>query len=611
MAPNTVVTPRNREHAGLALVLLSTLIILGTMGAGRGSIPRVASSPSPNAEFCKEGLGPAWDRPKAAFHNATHDVFWFLHVTDTQSIWDSAGEIADFARFLNVSFRTIDPAFVVHTGDIVNSDYHDFFRRGVGQLDWEWEPYGQLLATHGMNLSVYKDFLGNHDKYRDPGASWYRTYAMVGRETGELQHAWNYTTPGGKVYAFLGLNTPEDHGIEYPFALFGYLNGSELDWYERELQRYAAAEMTFIFGHHPPYEIVSSTTTSGSRATFGQLNQRYGVDAFFVGHGHINDVEDARGVRAIETEKFSNGGGAYRIVAIDGRVLSSQAVDTRAWPQGVITNPGAGDHLYGDLAREELRSVDGVRVLAWDPAGVTGVEVKLGGGTWRPARQVSGALWEAPWDPTLETGGNHRVEARVTGGSGTRTFQISYTARPGFEWSWFPGAILMVVAFLGIAVVAPTGVFVARRRNPARFGKRPRDRVAPTQKKLFVAKCLVFLCVPLTFGLMLVETPTAIFALFYAHPTGVYFYSTNLIYTSVLWLFGILGMGFALSAGARRKTYLFGLLSIIGEVFELVFYTLHFPTIAWFAPGLYGLIALDVLMMRGAARLTPLTPSAA
>ena len=59
-----------------------------------------------------------------------------------------------------------------------------------------------------------------------------------------------------KKYHFVGLNVGEDNGIKYPFALFGYLNQTELNWYESRLKANTDADLTISFGHMPAYEIL-------------------------------------------------------------------------------------------------------------------------------------------------------------------------------------------------------------------------------------------------------------------------------------------------------------------------------------------------------------------
>ncbi|MHA1730556.1 MAG: metallophosphoesterase family protein [Promethearchaeota archaeon] len=576
----------------LAALVLTSVALWGTSTPTSGG-PPAWNPQEPASHGSTGGRGvtvlPPGSLQRGSIDGGDRQVFWFLHVSDTQGLWRHPGQIPLWERFLGESFHTIQPLFVVNTGDLVDSDYYDFFERGVGQEHWEWYSYQKSLDDAQMNFSVYKDLLGNHDMYRDIAAAFYLNYSMAGRAIGRTQYSWNFTNSLG-TFAFLGLNTPEDNGIEYPFALFGYLNRSELDWYEAELRSYRGAQMTMIFGHHPPYEVVSSLSSSG--ATWGRLNREFGVDAYFVGHGHINDVEDARGMPAIETGKF-DGDAPYRVVAVDGTTLSSRAFTVGEWPQALITSPAQVDHLYADYDRAQLVNVDAVRVLAWDPKGVSRVRVQVPGGEWADATNVGGPLWELPTDAPVASG---VVKAKVTGGSGETVVDLEFLQSPGWHWTWFQGAIFLTVAFLGIQIALPVTVAVLRLKYPKRFGKKPGRNVDPRQRRTFLLKCLVFLLVPLTVGLMLFESPTLVFSLFYLNSRGAFFYSTNLIYTSIPFLFGILVPSFFLSPVNRKKMVAASVGSIASELFLLVFYLLRFPAVSWIAPGYYLLIACDVLL---------------
>lgn len=154
-----------------------------------------------------------------------------------------------------------------------------------------------------------------------------------------------------------------------------------------------------------------------------------------------------------------------------------------------------------------------------------------------------------------------------------------------------------------LAFVLPGVVLYGRRKDPVGRAKKPDHVVDAQLKRLFLAKLACFLFVPYTVGLMLFESPTLVFGFFYATSRGFFFYSTNLIYTAVLWGSGILGFGLNLSPARRRVLagHAIASLFLLGLVWSV--YLSHFPTVAWIAPGIVAMGACDVLALRRGAWL--------
>ncbi|MFX0099251.1 MAG: metallophosphoesterase [Candidatus Hodarchaeota archaeon] len=536
--------------------------------------------------------------------NGTKQIFWFIHVTDTQSSWLRESRVADFNTLLNESFPTIQPLFMINTGDLVNTDTSSFWDRNVGQWLLEWETYNSALTNASMNSSVYIDMMGNHDMYGDPNKEYYLNYSMVGNLTEHFQYSWNHTNAIG-TFAFIGLHTPEEAGMEYPFAVFGSLSTQELDWYEEQLQEYEDAPVTFIFGHHPIVDITSCLSTSGK--DFSQLTRNYGVDAYFYGHNHanMNDYHpEIGGVRAIQTGKFTNDHGTYRIVAVDGTGISSEVALVGQWPQGVITNPAPGDHLYGDHDPAVFQAIDTVRVLAWDPAGVNNVQIRVAGGVWQDANNTQGSLWEIPWDqPSFPSG--ETIEARILGNSGTSTITIPLNTNP--EWNFNPVflMILVLVAVFGTATILTLHRLKHRLGPDGKLSKPEKEKVDKPSAKIFIIKCLIFVLSPLSMGLMLNDSTTLIFALFYSNVDSPYFYYNRLLmaFTGVAFIFCILIPAYTLSKRRRYGRFFWAFFSIGIMIFIIGGFYISKYSISWFSPGYYAMMACDVLLIRRGAQM--------
>jgi hypothetical protein len=110
--------------------------------------------------------------------NNNSDIFWFLHITDTQALYRDPARIAWFQEFLNNTQRVINPKFIVNTGDLTGEDYGGFFTPFPGPDLSEWQVYDQVLNETGMNASFYYDLNGNHDNYQDINYQYYLNYSM-------------------------------------------------------------------------------------------------------------------------------------------------------------------------------------------------------------------------------------------------------------------------------------------------------------------------------------------------------------------------------------------------------------------------------------------------
>jgi len=449
-----------------------------------------------------------------------YNIFWFLHVTDAQESWlygdaaEDPGLAHQYFLLLNESARVIAPEFVVNTGDIVNTNDHDgnILADNLGQDDNEWAMYRNATDLAGANLSWYVDLTGNHDGYGDPGFTYYLANSVLGRATGQYHHAWGVNTSAGQ-HRFIGLKSTEGDGVDYQFAVFGILTRAEMDWYEGELRRDTGSPspVTFLLQHHPPYTFTAELTSSGK--SFEALANDYGVDVMLFGHDHVETIDympQANGIRAIQTPAFHKDRGTYRIVAVDSGVLSSELAFVGQWPQGLITSPIATDHVYGDYLEVPHAAPGAIRVLAWDAAGVTGVQVRIDGGTWQDATQATGPLWELQL--TGSAPDKMHIEARISGASGVKVVSIDYDVNATPGWTQFHWMLLLYAGVPGIIGVCVAYTLVRRFKNPATYGKKEDQRVDRGKLKLFLIFCAIFVAVPLVVGNIFGD-PTLLFAL--------------------------------------------------------------------------------------------------
>ncbi|MGV9198768.1 MAG: hypothetical protein ACOC4M_08005 [Promethearchaeia archaeon] len=139
--------------------------------------------------------------------------------------------------------------------------------------------------------------------------------------------------------------------------------------------------------------------------------------------------------------------------------------------------------------------------------------------------------------------------------------------------------------------------YILRTRVP-RFKKDPEQNVDKRMRNLFLIKCLIFVIIPWTLGGMFVDRITAVFALFYVNGLGIHFNGTLLIFTAVLFFLAIIWQGFTLSYKSRYAMFGITVWNLLLIGFYLVFFLLHFPMLSWFSPGFYGMIWMDILILR-------------
>ncbi|MFX1363969.1 MAG: metallophosphoesterase family protein [Promethearchaeota archaeon] len=383
--------------------------------------------------------------------NNNHRLFWFIHITDTQMIWFENEKIEQLYEFFNSSFKEINPLFIYNTGDLV--DAHNGRRQDVE----EWKLYKKAIEDNKMNYSIYIDIAGNHDIIKDATASHYFNYSLIGSNFKTLQYSFNRTFSFGN-YAFIGLNTAKSSYNLLEFAFIGFLNTIELDWYENELKKYKDFDKIFVFGHHPfnfpfPYLIKSSLSSSGK--SFFDLNEEYNIFSYISGHVHTDYEIKENGIFSIITSNFDENNGTYRIISLDNNKLSTSVENVGKWPQALITNP----------INEEVikKNNNKIRVLAWDPLGITSVKWGLTNlenetqiNDWTPLIRVQEGdpLWEG--DLEIQAEGKFLIKVKIESNSGEiiKEIIIHIKFNENIIFSIILLLILAIVISLSIIIIA-------------------------------------------------------------------------------------------------------------------------------------------------------------
>ena len=214
----------------------------------------------------------------------------------------------------------VQPAFVVHTGDITH----------LSKVA-EFDDAKQILSTLRAPVLTIP---GEHDAIGAEGLVRYK--AAFGRpQTPDLWYSWDHA--GTHFVALVNV---------FNFETMGLLGQTQIDWLAKDLEPVKSDTPVVVFGHVPLYALYEPwgwTTEDGSKVL--AMLRRF--DAVTVLNGHIHQI----------------------IEHTDGKIRFRTAAST-AFPQpapGTAPAPGP----MKDLPAGQLLSRLGYRTIAVDAAGKT------------------------------------------------------------------------------------------------------------------------------------------------------------------------------------------------------------------------------------------------
>ncbi|MCG6877628.1 MAG: metallophosphoesterase, partial [Deltaproteobacteria bacterium] len=395
--------------------------------------------------------------PHSAYYSSKNDrIFWFIQISD---IHIGARETQDTQPTQNLQWivteavDTIDPEFIVASGDLTDSTNGNFFGFPDGPHQEEWDEYRGIVEPAGMDAGFYYDIPGNHEAYNDQYYDYYLANSVQGRATSQTQVSWTRSFDFGK-YHFLGTNTAGNTGEGFsftsPFGDPAGLDETELSFIHAELEAHQDADLSLIFGHHPLYDTGVSTDTwlfYGQTEFVGYMDS-YGASLYGYGHTHrfsedifsgnsYTGFMEGDGVYYFNIASLGKSSeNQYSIIAVDCNGISIVTKDVRTWPAVLITTPLDKD--FGGTVNPYVYDVPNssrnpIRALVFDSNAITGVHYRIdGSGIWHPMSPVSGNphLWEALWNASALTKGDHTVEVQAASASGTSTALITVHVMP-------------------------------------------------------------------------------------------------------------------------------------------------------------------------------------
>ena len=206
---------------------------------------------------------------------------------------------------------------MVVTGDLTDSTNGSLLGIPNGPYQAEWDSYKSILAGK-VDPNFYYDLPGNHDAYNDKNFAYYLANSVQGQATHATQISWTKTFPFG-TYHFLGVNSCDNTGAPFsllwPYGDYAGLDDGELGYINAQLAANAAANLTFVFGHHPVTDTGASDDTwlyYGHQPFISALDS---YRASFYGYGHTHDQSDVQFAGNGYTGTMTNGGIRYENVA--------------------------------------------------------------------------------------------------------------------------------------------------------------------------------------------------------------------------------------------------------------------------------------------------------
>ena len=381
-------------------------------------------------------------KPDGAHYSAENgNVFWFMLISDTHIGENGTADSDNLGWAVNQAVDAIEPQFVINLGDL--TDQHPF---GTSQDIEQWNEYRDIVEITGMGVinngvPVYSDVPGNHDQYHEnPPLTNYQANSIQGKATSATQRSWLYE-PGFGKYHFITVATPDP---DMTSPVWDFLNGcpGEISSNEHTFiinalsdSENVDANLTFVFGHHGLGKAWGSIEI-GLNDFVTALGQ-FGVSMYAYGHTHADSYEPPYFENVSSSLAYNVNSlfedDRYAIVAVDNDGVSvTDVIDARVagWPVVLITAPidknlgGQNPYSYPVYTRKS----NPIRALVFDANSITTVNYRIdGSGDWHPMTETPGNphLWEAAWDASFLSKGEHYIEVQATSSSGTSTDLIT------------------------------------------------------------------------------------------------------------------------------------------------------------------------------------------
>jgi hypothetical protein len=336
------------------------------------------------------------------------DNFTFIHMTD---IHLDASNLVTFNKAVE-EFKKISPAFVVSTGDLVNTG--DGTTISLEQAAEWFVKYNTAIS--GLSMPVY-NALGNDDAANLACESAASAQAGCSKSAYRTKFGPTYYSFDWGQYHCVVLDPNEVKSGSQVFEI----NASQLGWLQKDLSYRAKNSPLLVFFHEP-------TTAWQSQASVLNLLKQYKT-RIFSGHAHEDLLMDSQGIPEQVTAALSGEWGhgdnpdgskpGYRIVSIVGDVIDTFYKEIDSVQQIQIGPAGATWPIVSG-------QVELVAKVYSDNGPVSGVTNSVDNATAVAMTLATGSKWitaSVSWDTGSLTQDYHTVTVTATDNIGS--FQIA------------------------------------------------------------------------------------------------------------------------------------------------------------------------------------------
>ncbi len=105
--------------------------------------------------------------PHSAFYSSYNNrIFWFIHASDLHVGTSGSTDSTNLQWLVTTAKSTINPSFIVVTGDLTDSTNGNWLGLPNGPYQAEWDQYKNIVDGN-VTADIYYDLPGNHDAYND------------------------------------------------------------------------------------------------------------------------------------------------------------------------------------------------------------------------------------------------------------------------------------------------------------------------------------------------------------------------------------------------------------------------------------------------------------
>jgi len=416
---------KGASETGIANIVVSNGLTATATGlTGSYTLPKegsfvfvtVPGTHAASGPWYRSVAGTQFDFALKAAPERDTDTFTFIHMTD---IHLDASNLVNFNKAVE-EFKKISPAFVVSTGDLVNTGDGTTISQAQA-AEW-FAKYQAAIST--LSMPVYNT-LGNHD------AANLACESAAGATAGCSKSAYR-TSFGPTYYSFdwgqyhcVVLDPNEVSAGSQVFTI----GAAQLAWLQKDLGYRQQGSPLLVFFHEP-------TTAWQSQDSVLNLLKQYKT-TIFSGHAHEDLLMDSQDIAEQVTAALSGEWGhgdnpdgskpGYRIVSISGDSLDSFYKEIGSAQQVEISPAGATWPIVSG-------QVELVAKVYSENGAVSGVTYSVDNATAVTMTLESGQKWvtaRATWNTAALSQDYHKVTATATDNAGS--FQIEADVKVSTE----------------------------------------------------------------------------------------------------------------------------------------------------------------------------------